>query len=781
MARLSSPTEHMRDHYTVVVVGSGYGGGITASRMARAGQRVCVLERGREWQPGEYPSHEIKAVEQVQVDGPEGHIGHRTGLYDIRVNADINVFIGCGLGGTSLVNANVALEADRRVFTLPEWPVEFRSDPHLLDEGYKRAREMLDPAPYPGPPQSAEFPPLAKLAALEKSAKAMNAKFYRPPINVNFKHLPDGRNHVGVEQQPCNGCGDCMTGCNQAAKNTTLMNYLPDAKHHGAEIFCAVSVRHIERMPTGWLVHFERLDEAGGHGAVAADIVVLAAGALGSTEILLRSKEAGLALSDHLGQSFTGNGDVLAFGYNCDDEINCIGLGHLKQAGRKTAGPCITGIIDMRDTENLTDGIVVEEGTIAGAFSAFLPVLFRKSAKLLGKDTDFGWRDRLRERWRELLSKVYLSTGAYYGAMRNTTTFMVMAHDDDKGRMRLQNDRLRIEWKGVGDQAVFGRVGEKLEEATKALGGTYLKNPISNEYTGQHLITVHPLGGCVMGDDAWSGVVNHKGQVFAGAVGALVYESLYVSDGSVIPRPLGVNPLLTISAVAERCCTYMAEERGWTIDYTLPRAPWVTEDQAMSDDKPGVSFSETMVGGFALGEIDPRIGEQTGNAAGTQLAIHCEIDVPDAYRFISDPQHFAHMRGHVDFPPLGMNIPAPRGQWNLLSPSDDPKLKYMVYELGFEHNGQDYFLAGKKEVHDDPGFDVWADITTCFTRLHEGTDASGRIIGAGVIYIGREQLKQMLPTMRATNTHSKAESLKVLADFGRSFAGGLWDIYGISG
>ncbi|HEX8180002.1 MAG TPA: patatin-like phospholipase family protein [Pyrinomonadaceae bacterium] len=210
----------------------------------------------------------------------------------------------------------------------------------------------------------------------------------------------------------------------------------------------------------------------------------------------------------------------------------------------------------------------------------------------------------------------------------------------------------------------------------------------------------------------------------------------------------------------------------------LPLEPETLMTQAA---KPGVSFRETMIGGFALGETDPRTGEAKGNAAGTKLAIHCEIDVADAYGFIADPQHFAPIRGSVDFPPLGMNIPATSGIWNLLSPSDNPNLKYMVYEMGFEHNGQPYYLAGKKEVHDDPGFDMWADITTCFMRLHEGTDANGPIVGAGVIYIGREQLKQMLPTMHATNTHSKAESLKVLADFGRSFAGGLWDIYGITG
>lgn len=193
--------------------------------------------------------------------------------------------------------------------------------------------------------------------------------------------------------------------------------------------------------------------------------------------------------------------------------------------------------------------------------------------------------------------------------------------------------------------------------------------------------------------------------------------------------------------------------------------------------KPGVSFRETMTGGFALGETDPATGEKKGDAENTKLSLHCEIDILDVYGFMEDPNHETPIRAHIDFQPLGMSIPGSKAKFNLFRPGDTPDVKYFIYEVAFEQNGQPYYLAGRKIVHDDPGFDMWADITTLFTRLHRGEDANGDVVGAGIIHIHREQLMNLVPTFRATNTSSALESAKVLADFGRFFMGQLWDSY----
>ena len=574
MTYLSISLENLKTHYDVVVIGSGYGGSITASRLSRAGKQVCLLERGKEFQPGEYPDTPLEAAAEIQMDLPNEHIGKATGLYDFHINKDMNVFVGCGLGGTSLVNANVSLPPELRVMQDTAWPPALRADADgLLARGFDLAREMLKPSSYP-----ADFPPLAKLDALQESASPFlsntpNAKFYRPPITVNFDI--GGTNHVGVEQQPCKLCGDCVTGCNYSAKNTVLMNYLPDARNFGADIFCGCAVRWVERIGDQWIVHFDPIGEGREKFdaptlTVSAEIVVISAGTLGFTEILLRSRANGLKVSDQLGCRFTGNGDVIGFGYNNDIPINGIGYGTLKPEGRDPVGPCIAGIIDLREQATLQNGMVIEEGSIPGALGTLIPIVFSAAAKVLGKDTDTGIADTISEKAREWES---LMQGAYHGATFNTQTYLVMSHDSAAGRMELVDDRLRVAWPDAGSQPGVRQINENLNECTQANGGTFVPNPLWSKLFGHELITVHPLGGCVMAEEAASGVVNERGQVFADVQGTAVHKGLYVSDGAIIPLSLGVNPLLTISALAERCAALIAKDYGCQIGYALPSGP----------------------------------------------------------------------------------------------------------------------------------------------------------------------------------------------------------------
>jgi len=195
----------------------------------------------------------------------------------------------------------------------------------------------------------------------------------------------------------------------------------------------------------------------------------------------------------------------------------------------------------------------------------------------------------------------------------------------------------------------------------------------------------------------------------------------------------------------------------------------------MSDDKLGMMFSEVMAGGFALNESDPETGAKTGKSQ--PLTMHGTITVDDLDTFIADPKHLGRLDVRMDWAPLGTDIPAPGGVFNLFSPTGDPKLKLMVYEWGVQHDGKAYYFAGQKDVQVHPLFDLWRDTTTLYTKLYEGTDKTGKVVGAGILELTPKELMKMTGTFTALNANTVAESLRATTAFGRFFLGELWDTY----
>lgn len=198
----------------------------------------------------------------------------------------------------------------------------------------------------------------------------------------------------------------------------------------------------------------------------------------------------------------------------------------------------------------------------------------------------------------------------------------------------------------------------------------------------------------------------------------------------------------------------------------------------MTDRELGITFQETMTGGFVLGETNPRLGATKGKTANTILIMNATITIDNLNRFIADSNHTGSMVGCITFAPFGDNIPAKNGIFNLFSPTDMPKLKLMVYELAFEHNGQDYYLAGKKEVQDNQGFDLWTDTTTLYTQLHHGRDKTSPVVGSGILSLGGVELVKLVSTLNATNADSTIEQAQTILKFGQFFLGQLWDTYG---
>jgi hypothetical protein len=207
----------------------------------------------------------------------------------------------------------------------------------------------------------------------------------------------------------------------------------------------------------------------------------------------------------------------------------------------------------------------------------------------------------------------------------------------------------------------------------------------------------------------------------------------------------------------------------------LPFSPEVTK---MVNETPGFTFREKMAGGFALGESDPETGAKVGHDAGNTFTMHATIDIDNLEQFMTDPGHAGAITGQIDFAPLGLNLPSTSGVFNLFSPTSDPTMKYMVYELGFNaSNGQSYYMAGRKEVQQASMTDMWKATTTLYTQLHQGKDKSGPVVGAGVLTLGVTDLLAMIPTMHATNASSPGEAAETTARFGRFFLGEMWDTY----
>lgn len=547
---LSNPPETLNHEYSTLIVGSGYGGAITAARLAEAGHSVCVFERGKEWQPGDFPDT------LGELGGNFRRDARPLGLIDYQACKDIDVLKGNGLGGTSLINLSVAFKPDPELFDDPRWPKLYRdlADSGEIWEYYDRAKKMLRAGPHP------EVEKRTKYQLMKKRAEELSdAKFCAADIAVHFGE--DGPNHVGVEQKACIDCGDCFPGCNVGAKNTLMMNYLPYAKQKGAEIFTQMEVRYVRRHAGGgWEVFYRHNQEKelGEIKSLRAKRVVLTAGSLGSTEILLRSAAEGLSTSGQLGHHFSGNGDYLGLNYNGDHRSDVMGFGNHPESERAELrpGPTILSAIQYDRSKPFAERTTIEDfslvpSALVGFYRHSLPIL-----ALTGKDTDEGDTGlELRQIWRDQVG------WNPEGALNRSMVYLGMAIDESDGTMRLDDDGdLHIDWPGVRGDAVFDRLDAEMLAHSTTLGGTYLQldrfNPWAEKGWG-NLITAHPLGGCPLGEDADRGAVDEDGRVYDGEGGT--HDGLFVVDGSILPMALAVNPLLTISALAERIAARIPE------------------------------------------------------------------------------------------------------------------------------------------------------------------------------------------------------------------------------
>ncbi|WP_413558568.1 GMC family oxidoreductase N-terminal domain-containing protein [Bdellovibrio sp. HCB209] len=531
--RLANSVSDLRDEYDVLIVGSGYGGSISAARLAGLG-RVALLERGPERAPGSFAEKFSEVRKDILCKR------HPLGLFEIHANHEMDVLNGNGLGGTSLINAGALVKPDRETFRAPEWPAAIVDEilDGTFDQYFKRVRGVLQGHSYDPSRMSS-----AKVRAQLQAAADLGVGIKYPPIAVNM--FGDQLQQRNVVQPRCIECGNCCSGCNTGAKNTLNMNYLPLAKDRGAEVYTQMEVVWIEKLKSnkGYRVHCNYISNRGEkiRKSVQAKNVILAAGTMGTGRLLLASRERGLSLSSQLGKRFSGNGDVLGLSFNTSFRTNSIGFSSASQVRvDMKPGAVIYSMADYRHHRNLFDRFIIEEGTFPGAFT--IPL---RLAMGVAK-----WKISA-ARYLRVARDIVLSKDIEKGALNYSMVYLGMGHDRADGRLRLdRKGRVRVHWPEVKYDPIYPTIDRAMRKQSQALGGNFVMNPRTLMINGKNLVTVHPLGGCVMADSVADGVVNHCGQVYQ--KNGELHRGLYVLDGSIIPTALGVNPLLTISALTER-------------------------------------------------------------------------------------------------------------------------------------------------------------------------------------------------------------------------------------
>ncbi|RKH17295.1 GMC family oxidoreductase [Corallococcus sp. CA047B] len=510
----------MATRYDVVVVGSGFGGSITALRLAQAGRSVAVLERGRRYAPGQFPRDVTRADEVLwrQPSRPQAK-----GLFDVRFLSGIGTVTAAGVGGGSLIYANVHVRPDPIVFDHPRWPRGFSRE--ALEPYYDKVARELDVKPFPA------SIPLRKRDLFQQAARRMGRQTFDPTEAVSWTEpSAPGR-------KACQLCAECEFGCQHGAKNTLDLTYLARAEKLGATVWPGLSVSHVQRVAGGYRVHYRDLS-TGEKMSVEGTRVVLSAGALGTVEILLRSRDRARTLplvSDRLGYGYSGNGDFLGSLQGSREEI------------LPWVGPDVATVMKFFDA---APRFTMVTATFNRPATAVLAGMGQPVLGPLG-----GLAAPMWPKLGPLLHKAF-AKGLFNKPLMNTvdpartSNLFAIGQDNANGRMGLKGDHLDIEWDYAGENAeLVSRMMGAMRELASQYGGTFA--PLVTWELFRRPFTVHSLGGAHLAESPDRGVVSKEGEVFN-------YPGLFVADGSVIPTSIGFHPVMTISAVSERIAEAVA-------------------------------------------------------------------------------------------------------------------------------------------------------------------------------------------------------------------------------
>ncbi|MCF6278668.1 MAG: GMC family oxidoreductase [Anaerolineales bacterium] len=524
--------------YDYIIIGSGFGGAVSAMRLSEKGYSVLILEKGKRFADEDFAKRNWAFRKYLWMPAIRAH-----GILQIRIMKGAMILFGAGVGGGSLGYANVLEVPSQATFATPAWNAPIRWGEALAPH-YETAKQMLGVTRNPKLWKADET--LREIAA----SRGTEASFRATEVGVFFgaegETVPDpffgGK---GPARAGCIHCGGCMVGCRHNAKNTLLKNYLLFAEKNGVEIRAeseALDVKALLQAKRLYEVTYRRSTGrfGGGRHKVRARNVIFSAGVMGTMSLLLKLRDVTRSLPDlspALGEQIRTNSEAL-----------------LGSIGRKSdvdysEGIAITSIFNADDVTRI-EPVRYPDGSSLMRFV---------SAPLISQGDGILAR-LLKSLWWTLTHPLdFLKTMVLPGWAHNATILLVMPHVDNHMKFRIGRGFSTLFRRGLmAEPDNAGGISARVDaghDVTRDFAAR--TNGIPMGSLGENLLnlptTAHILGGAPIGADASTGVVDEYCQIHN-------YPGLYIVDGSIMPANPGVNPSLTITALAEYAMNKIAKK-----------------------------------------------------------------------------------------------------------------------------------------------------------------------------------------------------------------------------
>ena len=512
--------------FDVIVIGSGFGGSVAALRLTEKNYRVAVLEAGKRFSDKDFPKTSWRINKFLYFP----KLGLK-GIQRIHALPDVLVLAGAGVGGGSLVYANTLYKPPSSYFEDKQWRhiTDWNEE---LSPWYDQASRMLGVTQNPYMSPSDE--------AMKEVADQMGVghTFKLAPLGVYFgdgagkKAADPFFGGVGPERNGCLQCGGCMTGCRHNAKNTLPKNYLGLAEKAGAKVFAETTVTKIEQLANGtWLVTAKKSGAwFGGVRKFSAAQVIVAAGTYNTQKLLHQMKATSVLpkLSDHLGKLSRTNSEAL------------------------------TGTIMKKSKVDYSKGAAITSSFFPDEHTHVEPVRYGKGSNLMGLlQTVMTDGFNINSRRRQWLKQIILKPRYVLQILdvrrwsERTVIALIMQNVDSAitvfSKRGIFGRRISSRNDSQNPNATYipaaNEVARKIAENRDGIAGGHIGDLINAPFTA------HFVGGCVIGSDSNSGVIDPYHRVWN-------YPTLHIVDGSSVTANLGVNPSLTITAQAERAFSF---------------------------------------------------------------------------------------------------------------------------------------------------------------------------------------------------------------------------------